>query len=198
MTLTCTAPTHIDAIRRAFSRAPLRRRGFTFIELMVVVVMISLFSLLTVMNFSGLLLESTFKAQVHEFVSALERATVAASESDRRYEVIIDLVEQTYLLRQITTPELSQVLEEEIILENAFSDKCSVAYVVFDDGEYTNDAKAVFRAGRSGFQYGGKIVLLDSEQRPYTVIINRLNRTAVLKKDDVDILTPKRSDELMF
>jgi hypothetical protein len=48
----------------------------------------------------------------------MQMAVSAAAESDRRYEVIIDLTEQSYLLRQITSPDLSEVLDEEIIAES--------------------------------------------------------------------------------
>jgi hypothetical protein len=153
---------------------------------------------MAVMNFSSLLTGSSFRAQAHEFVTTLEKAAVAAGESDRRYEVIIRLREQKYILREITTPELSQVLEEEIILENDFGSNCRVDYVQFDDGEYTNDEGAVFRAGRSGFQYGGKVVLVDSGQKVYSVVVNRLNRTVALVEGDVAILAPRGAEEMMF
>jgi hypothetical protein len=125
-------------------------------------------------------------------------ATTAAAESDRRYEVIIDMAEQSFLLRQITSPDLSQVLEEEIIIEDSFSDNCRVVFVEFDDGDYTNEGRAKFRAGRSGWQYGGKIVLLDEDERPYSVVVNRLNRMIVLQEGDVPLLVPKTKDEVPF
>ncbi|KKN64969.1 hypothetical protein LCGC14_0486660, partial [marine sediment metagenome] len=125
----------------------------------MVVLIVSLFVLLVVTNLFGLLRKNTFRAQVQEFVSTMQMAASAAAESDRRYEVIIDIAEQSYTLRQITTPDLSQVLEEEIIVENDFSDNCRVAYVLFDDflfGEdsYTSDGRAMFRAGHAGWAYG--------------------------------------------
>ena len=126
----------------------------------------------------------------------MQMAASTAAESDRRYEVIVDLTEQSYLLRQITTPDLSEVLEEEIIVENDFGDNCQVAYVEFDDGEYTNEGRAKFRAGHSGWQYGGKIVLLDTDEQAYSVVVNRLNRIITLKEGDVGFLVPK--DEMPF
>jgi hypothetical protein len=128
----------------------------------------------------------------------MQMAASAAAESDRRYEVIIDMAEQSYTLRQITSPDISQVLEEEIIVKNDFSDNCRVAYVLFDDGDYTNEGRAKFRAGHSGWQYGGKIVLLDSEERPYSVVVNRLNRIVTLKKGDVELLMPKFKENVPF
>ncbi len=172
--------------------------GFTLTETIVAVVIISLFVLLAQMSLLGVLRRSTFKAQVQELVSTMQMAASAAAESDRRYEVIIDLTEQSYLLRQITSPDLSEVLEGEIIDENYFSDNCWIAYVEFDDEDYTNEGQAKFRAGRAGWQYGGKIVLLDRNEQPYSVVVNRINRIITLRKGDVELLVPKAENEVPF
>jgi type II secretory pathway pseudopilin PulG len=204
-----------DAYMRKYVNAKMRKcadvrthsgmRGFTLTETVVAVVMISLLVLLSQMSLLGVLRKSTFKAQAQELVSTMQMAASAAAESDRRYEVIIDLTEQNYLLRQITSPELSQVLEEEIIVNNYFSDNCWVAYVLFDDVDYsledesyTNEGRAKFRAGHAGWQYGGKIVLFDKDERPYSIVINRLNRFVTLQEGDVEILKPKAKDEVPF
>jgi prepilin-type N-terminal cleavage/methylation domain-containing protein len=191
---TCSAPMLTDW-------RPERRwalRGFTLTELIVVVLMVSLFVLLAMTNLSGLLARNTFKAQVQEFVSTMQMAASAAAESDRRYEVIIDLAEQRYTLRQITGSKLSQDMEGEIIVQNDFTDKCRVVYVEFDDGESVNDTKAWFWVGHSGWQYGGKIVLLDEDQQPYSVVVNRISRIVAMRKGDVGLLTPKSRDEVPF
>jgi Tfp pilus assembly protein FimT len=177
------------------------RCGFTFTELVVVVLMVSLFVLLAVTNFSGLLRRSTFKAQASDFVSTMQMAASAAAESDRRYEVIIDIAEQSYMLRQITSPFLpSDVLEEEIIVNNDFGDNCRVVYVLFDDLVSTDEEhqKAFFRAGHAGWQAGGKIVLLDEDEQPYSVVVNRLSRIVTLREGDVELLMPKSQDEVPF
>jgi len=174
------------------------KTAFTMTELVVVIVIVSLFVLLAQANLFGLLTKNTFRAQVQQLVSTMQAAASAVAESDRRYEVIIDLTEQGYLLREITSPDLSEVLEEEIIVENDFSDNCRVVYVQFDDGDYTNEGRAKFRAGHSGWQYGGKIVLLDRDERPYSVVVNRLNRIVALKEGDIELLEPKAKDEVPF
>ena len=175
-----------------------RTRGFTMIELMVVILVVSMFVLLAQMHLFGLLRKNTFRAQVQELVSTMQMAAGAAAESDRRYEVIIDIPEQGYMLRQITTPDLSQVLEEEIIVEDSFSDNCRVFYVQFDDGEFTSEDRAKFRAGHSGWAYGGKIVLLDEKEQPYSIVVNRLNRIITLEQGDVELLQPKNKDDVPF
>ncbi len=203
--MTCTAPTHPDRVMR--TKCDLRithyairntRLGFTMAELLVALVVVSLFALLAQIHLFGLLDKSTFKAQVQEFVSTMQMAASAAAESDRRYEVIIDIEEQSYLLREITNPDLSEVLEEEIIVQADLSEECRVVYVEFDDAEYTNEGRAKFRAGRSGWAYGGKIVLMDRNEKPYSLVVNRLNRIVGLEEGDVLLLEPKAKDDIPF
>lgn len=199
---TCTAQTHTDrpssGLSGGFGCCLRRHRasGFTFTELVVVLVIISLFVLLAQLNLFGLLRRSKFKAQVQDFVSTLRMAATAAAEGDRRYEVIIDITEQSFLLREITSPDLSEVLEEEIITESYFAENCRVVYVEFDDSDYTNEGRAKFRAGRAGWQYGGKIVLADEKEQYYSVIVNRLNRMVVLQQGDIGLLKWKAKEDI--
>ena len=180
-------------------RYPLKAdSAFTLTELIVVVLIVSLFVLLAQVNLFGLLRRSTFRAQVQEFVSTMQMAASAAAESDRRYEVIIDLIEQNYVLREATSAEISEVLEEEIIVKNDFSDNCRAAYVLFDDWEYVNEGRAWFRAGHSGWQYGGIIVLLDEDEQAYSVVVNRLSRIITLEDGEVELLEPKAKYEVPF
>jgi len=174
------------------------RSAFTLTELIVVIIIISLFLLLATPNLLGLLRRGTFRGQIQDFVSALQMAANAAAESSRRYEVIIDLTEQAYMLREITSPDLSQILEDEVIIDNYFSDKCWVSYVMFDDGDYTNDGTAKFRAGHAGWQYGGKIVVLDDADQEYSVVVNRLSRTIEVKQGDVELPWPKAEEDVSF
>ena len=190
-------PTYTVRMQNNSSRSA-RVRGLTLIELLFALVLVILFVGLAAPNLFGLLRKNTFRAGIRDFVSTMNKAVTAAAESNRRYEVIIDIDEQIYLLRQITSSDLSQVLDEEIIIDNNFSEKCLVSYVFFDDGEFTNEGRAKFRAGHGGWQYGGKIVLLDEDDNPYTVVINRINRTIELHEGDIDIALPKRQDEVFF
>ena len=52
--------------------------------------------------------------------------------------------------------------------------------------------------GRSGWAFGGKIVLIDEKEKPYSVVVNRLNRMITLEEGDVRFLEPKFKDELVF
>ena len=192
--------TNVSRHRRIRASAHLRNHGFTLTELAVVIVMLSVFVLLTVPNLFGLLRKNRFELQAHEFVSTMQMAAAAAAESDRRYEVIIDLTEQSYTLRQITSPDLFQILEEEIIATNEFGINCQVLYVLFDDLMETDEDHQVakFRAGHAGWQYGGKVVLLDEQEQPYSVLVSRKNRVVTLMKGDVEFLLPKAKDEVLF
>jgi prepilin-type N-terminal cleavage/methylation domain-containing protein len=183
---------------RTDSRSRFRCAGFTLTELVVVLVMVSMFVMLAVLSFGQILGRYTFKSQVQELMHTFQLANTSALESDRRYEIIIDIQEQTYLLRQITSPDLSQVLDEEIIVENELSDNCHVLYVMFDDGDFSNDSRVFFRAGHGGWQYGGKIVMEDSSGGQYSIVVSRLGRDVKLLDGDVELLEPKSEDEIPF
>jgi len=174
------------------------RSGFTLTESMVALMIASLIVLMATINLSGVFIRNSFKAKLYDFVSTMQMAADSAAKTDRRYEVIIDLDLQGYLLREITTPQLSQVLEDEIITEHYLGEDCWIDYVIFDDGEYTSDGQAKFRAGHTGWQYGGKIVLLDDNNQAYSIVVNRMNRIIELKEGDVNFLTPKSSNEILF
>ena len=189
------------ALMRSSRNTVYRYSAFTFTELIAVVIIMAFVLMLAMTNPFALLGRQRFKVQLGDFVSTMQMAASAAAESDRRYEVIIDLTEQANMLRQITSTHLpSDVLEEEIIAENDFSDNCRVVYVLFDDLVETDEdhQKAFFRAGHAGWQAGGKIVLLDDGQRPYSVVVNRLSRIITLKEGDVGLLLPRRKDEMLF
>lgn len=210
MIWTCSAPIRDGVVidtsgwsraRRRPSAGPWvcrRARAFVLVEMIIIVSILALFVLLVQTNLFGTLRRSRFKANVQEFVSALQMAASAAAESSRRYEVIIDVSEQTYLLRQITSSNLADVLDEEIILDGQFNDTCRVAYVEFDDGTFTNEGKAKFRAGHAGWHYGGKVVFLDESEQPHSVLVSRITPIVEVVDGDQALMTPKGKDEVPF
>ena len=155
---------------------------------------LSLLLMITQLNVFTMLRRNNFKTQVQLLISTMESAAIAASQSDRRYEFIVDISEQSFLLREITSSNLSEVLEDEIIFNEKLSKNCRVIYVEFDDGDFTYDGKAKFRAGHSGWAYGGKIVLIDEHEKPYSIVVNRLNRMINLKEGDYELLVPVPKD----
>jgi prepilin-type N-terminal cleavage/methylation domain-containing protein len=172
--------------------------GFTFTELIVVIVIISLFVALAQINLLDLLARNSLKNQAGELASTMQMAAFATAEGSGRYEIIVDLTEQRYTLRQVTSPELSQVLEEEIIKESDLRGDCMINYVLFDDGEFANEGRAKFRVGSSGWQYGGKIVLVEGHRQSYSVVVNRITRLVEAVEGDVEILAPRPPEEMFF
>jgi len=200
----CTVPmpgdTAAKRVSRVVSRRPLpqagARRGFSLVELIVVVSLLGLFILMAQVNLFGALGRRTFKAQVQGFISAMRMAATAAAETGKRYEVIVDISEQAYLLREISSSNLAEVLDEEIIDSGPFGSRCRVSYVEFDDGDYENEGEAKFRVGHAGWNYGGKVVFLDDREQPHTVVINRLNPIVRLVPGDRELMRPKAKDEV--
>jgi len=178
-----------------------RNHGFTLAEFLVVIAIVSLFAAVAQIHLFGLLRKNTFKAQTQELVSTMQKAASAAAETGRRYEVIIDITNQSYELKEITGSEIyvdnPDETPGEIIVENNLGENCRLTYVWFDDGVDTN-TKAWFRVGPSGWQNGGKIVLLDVNDQPYTIVVNRINRIVKLQEGDIELMEPKAKDELPF
>ncbi len=170
-------------------------------ELLVVVAVIALFVVLAQMHLFGLLRKNTFRAQMQELVSTMQMAASSAAETGRRYEIVINITEQVYELKNITGSEIYVDRPEEtpgeIIARNNLSESCRFVYVWFDDGIDTN-SRAWFRVGPSGWQNGGKIVLVDEKDRPYSIVVNRINRIVALQEGDVEFLEPKPKNELPF
>ena len=131
----------------------------------------------------------------------MQMAASAAAETGRRYEIIIDITEQGYGLKEIAGSEIYVDRPEEtpgeIIVQNNLTENCRFVYVWFDDGIDTN-TRAWFRVGPSGWQNGGKIVLLDENDQPYTIVVNRINRIVTLEEGNIELLEPRPKDELPF
>ena len=197
---TCSAPTAKFARCRRNGDACTRvcRRGFTLVEMIMVISVLALLVIAAQVNLFGVLHRSQFEADVQEFVSAMQMAAAAAAEKGRRYEVIVDITEQGFLLREISSSNLSEILDEEIIMQGYFGASCKVVYVEFDDGAYTNESAAKFRAGHAGWHYGGKIVFLDDSEQAHSVLVSRLSPMVRLVQGDPTLMTPKGKDEVPF
>ena len=161
--------------------------GFTLIEMLVVIAIFSMIVALTSLALTGTAGKSAFRRQASEFIRVMTMAQNAAAESDRRYAVILNFDEQRYTMRQqFIALEMSEVdlatvpYEENVITNGQFTEQCQLLYVHFDDLEDISDSSTSagvgFVAGHSGWEAGGKIVLLDRDGNPYSIIINRMSR----------------------
>ena len=206
----CSAQMHTDANEHSGMNAKFHQddllprsnnNGYTMAELLVVLAIVSLFVLMAQIHLFGLLRKSTFRAQTQELVSTMQMAASAAAETGRRYEIMIDITEQGYGLKQITGSEINVDRPDEtpgeIIVQNNLTENCRLVYVWFDDGIDSNTG-AWFRVGPSGWQNGGKIVLLDEKDQPYTIVVNRINRIVVLEEGNIELLEPKSKNDLPF
>jgi len=175
-----------------------RCSGFTFAEFVIVIAILGLFAAMVQMNLFAVLRENSFRGQIQDFVSAMQMAARSAAETGKKYEMIIDIDNQEYMLRQITTDELYKINREQTIISGQLGKNCTVDYVWYDDDTGTNEGRAFFPVNKNGWQYGGKIVFLDENQNPYTVIVNRINRNVKLIRGDANILAPKADYEINF
>ena len=205
--LTFIAPMRFDKTfektgRQALQKAVPPRRALVLVEMLVVLVIIGLMTALATINFSAAFTKAKFKSEVNNFINVLKMAQNAAAESDKRYVVILNFDEQSYTLRQFDSLSLDVIPDEEAIITTGyFSDECYLDWVLFDDFEYAVEETAYearFYAGHSGWQYGGKIVLLDVDGKPYSVVVNRLSRVITLQPGDVEILEPQYYEDVPF
>jgi len=175
-------------------------KGAVLAEVVMIVFIVAMFTSIVIFNLAGRAYESGFKAKAHDLAKLFKMAVTSAAESGRRYEVVLDFSSNSYLLREITTGlvAVEDIAEEEIIIVGDFDDNFQLSYVMFDDGEITNEAPALFRVGKSGWQYGGKVVLLDGDGNEHSIVINRLSRMIEIVRGDPEILMPRSEEEMAF
>ncbi|MHC5183469.1 MAG: hypothetical protein ACYSPI_04245, partial [Planctomycetota bacterium] len=154
-------------------------------------------------SFSAMWGNLRFKRQAEELVGIFQMAYNAAAQSDRRYAVILDFTEQAFILREFKSLDLETMDPDEAIIQTGFfTEALTLDYVVYDDLEDTRDfenaTEARFLAGKSGWQYGGKVVLLDENGMVWTLVIHRLARPVELFKGDVAIDPPQEAIDVPF
>lgn len=174
------------------------RKAFTLTELVIVILIVGLLSGLAMVNLTGLISGNDFKTQTHEFITTMQLAATSASQNGKYYDVIINLDDQSYMLREISGSNLDLVYEDEVIVSNEFNEKCIVVYVVFDDGVDTSDGIVHLRVGKSGWQAAAKIILVDNNNKEYSVLVSRIGNKVKLEEGDAALLLPKEDYEIPF
>ena len=177
--------------------------GFVLIEMLMVVGLIGLMAVVATISLSAMWGNLRFKRQAEELVGVFQMAYNAAAQSDRRYAVILDFTEQAFILREFKSLDLETMDPDDAIIQTTyFSEALTLDYVLYDDlddtRDYENTAQARFLAGHSGWQNGGKVVLLDADGIPWTIVIHRFARPVELFKGEVDIDLPQDAEDVPF
>jgi Tfp pilus assembly protein FimT len=109
------------------ARPMARNAGFTLIEAIVMTVLLGLLTGMVLLNVSGIAFSSRSSMETAELVSTLRQAYGSAIQGGRRFEVRLDLAQQSYLMRTLTPANYGQPPEqEEVIDERQLDDQCRI------------------------------------------------------------------------
>jgi len=181
-----------------------RKPGLVLLELLVVMTIIGLMTAIAVPSLANVFGRRQFEKEAYDIIDVMKKAQHASAETDRRYAVIFDFIENSYVLREYATLDLESIpFDKAVLSQGYFSRNCRLDYVLFDDFMDTREegdsiSEARFYAGRAGWQNGGKIVLVDVDGNPYSIVVNRLCGKITLQPGDVDILVPLKRNDLRF
>lgn len=197
------------SIKQAWPRESDKDDGFVLLEMILVIAILGLMTTIVGLKMLPAFERSRFTREANDIVNALKTAQNAAAQSGRRYAVMFDLIEQNYILQEINAiQDLAIDAEPDpamVLTKNTLTKRCYIDYIRFDDGQDTRDEgeelealKSYFVAGRSGWQNGGKIVMLDIDGNPYTVVVNRLSKMITLVEGELDIFGLEAVKDLPF
>lgn len=179
-------------------------KALVLIEMLMVVAMVALLTGIAMISFGAIWGNTQFKSRAEDLVNTFQMAYEAALQTDRRYAVILDRVENRYVLRQFETLDFSGLPDDEaIITTGRFDDNFQFDYVLYDDLEDTRESgqgftEARFYAGRAGWQFGGKVVLRDGKGNPWSILIHRLGKPVQLVEGDAEMLLPQAKENVVF
>lgn len=197
--------------QRILRHKPDAKTGFVLIEMLMVVGIIGLMVGVAMISFTSLWGNQRFKRQADRLVNMFQIAYNAATETGRRYEIVLDSYEQGYMLREFTQFEfMGDVMADEsawddaVIEKRYFDESLTLEYVYYDDGtdsrspEFEDSNVYRFFVGRAGWQNGGKIVLYDGDGNPWTIVVHRFARPVELYEGEVDILMPQYAENIPY
>ena len=177
-----------------------RDKGFTLAETMVVLLLLGIVVSVAQLNVFALLGRSRFKASVQDLVDVFRMAIKASAESDHRYQIEINLNEQTYALSEIThVDDYGDIQVKETLLEAQLPLECYIEQVIYDDGRSYGQGDVVyFWIGHAGWFRGAAIYLSDKDGNQYSILINRLNRMVELLDGEIEMLGRKDDIDMTF
>jgi Tfp pilus assembly protein PilE len=180
--------------------------GLVLVEMLMVLGIIAFLTSIVMLSFSAVWGNMYFKRKADNLVAVMQSAWNAAQQSDRRYVVELSFKEQIWLLREMMPADAEVFDQEEAIIKSGtFDDRFVLDYVLYDDGmdtraprEGTTTTDAVLIAGRAGWQYGGKVVLLDEDGNPWSILFYRIGKPVELVQGDVAILLAQDAKDMRF
>jgi len=185
------------------------RKALVLTELIIVIIIIAMMTGFAGINFTRLVGKNQFEQEAYDFIDIIKKAQAASAEGGKRYALSLDFEEQSYTLKEFAQPYFEIIEDDQqtpIMHQGYFTEQCYLDYVVFDDGydsRYPPEGEQTyivhFFSGRSGWDFGGNIVLIDTDGYPYSIVLNRLSRTVeLLPGEDYEVLQPVYKDDLPF
>ena len=190
-----------------YETAASRRGGFTLIEMLTILVVVALMVSIASVALTTNSNKTKFRRQAERLIYALKIAQNAASQGQQRYGVMLDFDENTYQLRPFSNIDIATTLDvEPILAEGTFSENFWLDYVLFDDGTDTRDWDIEntdyfivwLMAGRTGWNNSAKIVILDAEGEPHSIMTNRMSGMIELIEGDAYLPEPRNKRDVPF
>lgn len=173
--------------------------------MLAVVALIALLTSAGMISFAAIWSNHQFKSRAQRLVQTFQMAYDAAQQTGNRYAVILDRQQSQYYMRQAFSLDFSLPADQDspILAEGRFDDDFQFDYVLYDDLDDTRTrgagfAEARFFVGRGGWQFGGRIVLRDRNGKPWSIVVHRLGRPAMLVEGEAELLLPIERDKLTF
>ncbi len=192
--------------KTASGKPDLRCGGLVLVEMLMVLGIIAFITSIAMFSFSAMTGKSYFKRKAATLVQAFQSAVNTAQQSDRRYAVILNFDEKTWMLRQFNQLNFEGIPEDQAVIKTGFFDpRFDIDYVLYDDGvdtRYPREGQmtnaAIFFAGHGGWRNGGKVVLRDEDGNLWSIVIYRIGKPVELLEGDAPIMAPIPAEQLPF
>ena len=167
-------------------------------ETIMAIFIVMLIAAISLVGFTGLSGGYRFRSKLDSLASLFAMASTASSQNGRYYGVMFDFIEMSYSMYEVRTndpysEDFDNLQTEDLIETGYFEDDFQLLYIQFDDGEMIDggeSGRALFVVGKTGWDYGGKIVLSNYDGEIYTIVVNRLNKRPQIVEGDIEIAEP--------